>query len=641
MARTKPTTEDANLDPEVAKAAKTLAAADYTSLVEQVKSEYAMAYWFLKPKWNEWAVRLKLYNNQRRDRTAVGDPTMFAIHQTVLAALYDDRLSVEFGVRKDGDEDAVDMLNAAAEFDYDEMGKDVLDYEYDFDATAFGRGIMLMSDFDRRRMVPVPEVIDPIGFFRDPNAKSANGNARSMGALGFWGREIRTTKRQLKAIGGYSGYERLKSEGTDVSDVIDQYGRLRNEAQGLGDVSHYTTVGDNADFRVLEWYTHWKGSKVRVCLAGRARDKVVLFQKLDAGDWPLIDRPIYPIAHDWDGVSVWDMTEDKQRARAVVTNLGLQGVKVGLHTRFLFNSNLVKERAALENQSQEQYVPVKGSPVNAILPIEHPGLKQEVGWILQALDTSAQKATASPDIQQGIVSDSRRTFGEIGLAANKADTRYSLSARVFGWSERRIWARWAKLYDINFKDGIDRKLVRLGGALGPKVRELKRGDMIPSVAPDVKVESRTVADSRRSEELSRLRLVVKDAMAMGQQFDKRYYLKREARLAGMTRATIDQLFPQTPDELLAEDENLKMEKGTKVPVRTSDDDMQHIQVHAKLAGNALADAHVASHKRNMMLKKARPELAPQAENPAEQQAASGVMESAQSAQPMAAKILGA
>jgi hypothetical protein len=33
---------------------------DFADLIEQVQSEYNMAWWFIKPKWDEWALRLKL-----------------------------------------------------------------------------------------------------------------------------------------------------------------------------------------------------------------------------------------------------------------------------------------------------------------------------------------------------------------------------------------------------------------------------------------------------------------------------------------------------------------------------------------------------------------------------------------------------
>ena len=40
---------------------------DYTALIEQVQSEYKVALDFMQPKFDERALRLKLYNNQKKE----------------------------------------------------------------------------------------------------------------------------------------------------------------------------------------------------------------------------------------------------------------------------------------------------------------------------------------------------------------------------------------------------------------------------------------------------------------------------------------------------------------------------------------------------------------------------------------------
>ena len=100
---------------------------DWKPLINQIDREYNMAYDHMKPKWDEWEIRLRLYNNQKRDKEAVGDPLLFTIHQSVLAALYTDRMTSTFEARVDGDEERAAQLNPMAEFDYEEMEKDILD----------------------------------------------------------------------------------------------------------------------------------------------------------------------------------------------------------------------------------------------------------------------------------------------------------------------------------------------------------------------------------------------------------------------------------------------------------------------------------------------------------------------------------
>jgi hypothetical protein len=66
---------------------------------------------------------LKLYINQRKNPTRVGDTLMFTTHQTILAALYKDRLDAESLQREEEDEERTGSVNARWEFDYDEIGK--------------------------------------------------------------------------------------------------------------------------------------------------------------------------------------------------------------------------------------------------------------------------------------------------------------------------------------------------------------------------------------------------------------------------------------------------------------------------------------------------------------------------------------
>src|SRR3990167_8148058 len=103
----------------------------FESLEKQCRTEYDISWKHQKPKKDEAEVRLKLYNNQKRDKNAVGDTTMFTIHQTVLASMYVDRLTAVFGGKtSQGDEDVAENLNALAENDYDDMEKDIVDYDW-------------------------------------------------------------------------------------------------------------------------------------------------------------------------------------------------------------------------------------------------------------------------------------------------------------------------------------------------------------------------------------------------------------------------------------------------------------------------------------------------------------------------------
>lgn len=594
----------------LSKELKDLEGRDFTELKEQIESEYQLAWWSFKPKFDEWCLRLRLYNNQRKDKEAVGDTTMFTIHQTVLASLYDDRLTVTFQGRESGDDDIAENDTIMAEFDNDEMEKDMLDYNWDWDATFYGTGLVCLMEYDRDAMLPIPEYWNRLTTLVDPRAKTVNGDKKGRGRAKFMGREVRLSKYEMEDAGVYFNYSDLKNESTasDINSFLDQAEVLTQDARGYQQISKFTGLkGDTADHRVLEWFTIYKGKRIFVTLAEN-RTKVIRYHELKGKDIPIIDRRIYPLPMSFDGISIPDLTEDKQRARAVLTNLGLKGAKANIHPMYLFNTNKIKNRGDL-NFGFNKFIPVDGDTTNAVQVMPKDTLKQEVQYIMNLLDEGAQKATATPDIQQGNNSNSKRTATELSLQTQKVDTRYSLSAKIFGWSEKRFWQQWLRLYKEHFKEDIDEKVTRVVGALGAEYRPFRREDIVSNNDLDVYVESRVLSDAKRFNEAKSfegmLVLLQGDPTA-----NMRYGMKHLAKLKGLKRDQINLLMPPTIEELRAEDENKVLEKDGLVEVLPTDDHITHLEIHNKLSDTPAKFAHINAHKRAMLLLRARPDLFP-------------------------------
>ena len=590
---------------------------DFKDLIDQIVSEYTLAYWFMKPKWDEWALRLKLNNNQKRDKSAVGDPLLFTIHQTVLASLYDDKLMVSHEGREAGDDEIAENLTDMAEFDYDIMQKDIIDYTWDWDASFFGRGLVMLMEFDNEEKTPVPENWSPMTTLRDPRAKSVNGDMKGRGKARFMGREIRLTKGEMEEAGVYFNLDGLKPDSSDVNSLIDANEMARQEAQGYSNTAKFQgeLKGDNATYRLLEWITHYKGKLVLVTLANN-RTKVVRYTEIKGNRIPIIDRALYPIAEDWDGVSIPDLVEDKQRARAKLQNLGIKVAEAGLYPMYLFDSNKITNKADL-NYEQNKFISVNGSPAGAVEVMQKDTIKSDVSWIMDTLDQAGQKATATPDIQQGATSSTKRTATELNIVNNKVDTRYSLSAKIFGWSEKRFWQQWYFLYKTYFKAGIVEKSIRVSGVLGAKFRPLRRENIIARVDPDVKIESRVLNEAKNYNLLQSFRGYVQ-MIAQDPNANLRYAMKKMGKLTGLKKDEIDQLFPPTIDEMIAEDENKKLEANELVMVQATDDNQIHMEIHNKLSDTPAKYAHIEAHKQAMILKKTNPELfsqAPSAMNP--------------------------
>lgn len=582
---------------------------EFQPLLDQIESEYSYAWLAMQPKWTEWGVRLKLYNNQKRDKEAVGDPLLFTIMQTVLASLYNDQLSIEWAPRESGDEDVVEGLNALALHDNEDMEKDIVDYLWDWDTLFFGTGLIEFCEFDRTLKVPIPENIDPMTFLRDPKAKSINGDRRGRGRARFCGRELRLTKHEMETAGVYFNLSELKADTGEMKSLLDQNAELRASAQGYNVAGRMTEglKGDNATYHLLAWYTRYKGKLCRV-VTGNGRKTLVRMEELEENYIPIFERRLFPIAHDFDGVSIPDLVEDKQRARAVATNAALKGIKSNLNPVYLYDKNKIKNKADL-NFTFNKQIGIDGNPNNVVTPMNRDSVKQEVSWIMNLLDSSAQRATATPEQQQGVNSTERMTATESNILDRKVDVRYSLAGKIFGWSEKRFWKQWYQLYKKYFKAEIDEKIMRLSGSLGVKFRPLRRENIVAKTDPDAIVQSKAIRDVERFNELQLfkgfLTIIAQDPSA-----NIRYAEKKFGKLSGIQKDELERLLPLTIEEMVAEEENALIEKDELVEVRADDDHEVHLQIHNKASDTPAKAAHIQAHKKAMVLRKMHPELFP-------------------------------
>lgn len=588
---------------------------DHAQIIKQVQDEYELCWKFIRPKIKEWLIRLALYNNQKRAKEDFGDPLMFTIHQTILASLYHDKLAVDFGGREEGDEEVAENLNALAEFDYDETRKAELDYEWIWDATAFGRGLLLFNEFDLESKSPVAQVLDPTTVLRDPRATSVNGDRKGYNAMRFGGFVASRTREEMNDNDEYFNLHLIDKNTpgavpTNVQSLLQDARLQRRSAQGLTTLpdERATVQLKNREYEVLIWLTHIDGEKYFLELAND-RKLLVRMIHIDENEWPIIDRPIYPNSHDWDGVSVFDMTEDKQRFRAALVNTYGKAARADILPTYIFNENKLKKDTD-KNFGFNKWIPVDGDITGAAAPLIKSNPTQHAQVILGFLDQAAQRALATPEIQQGQLSRDQRTLGEIELVASKVDTRYSLAAKIFGWSEWRYWRRWYQIYNRDFRSGIHDKTVRLVGAFGPSWKNLSRDKIITNhpLGPDIKIESKILSEARKNRNFIQFGQYLAGVGTIPGA-DLLYGYRKLGRFI-MKRDEVERLLPLTVDERVAKDENDKLNENEPQLVTPDDDHVVHLRIHAAAKEGEARDAHIKMHEVALMAKKVRPDLFP-------------------------------
>lgn len=599
--------------------------AELVPLVRQFQAEYALAKNHQRDYLVEKLNQLKLYNNKKKNKDRVADLSIFSIMQTILAALYSNSLLAVFDGKEDGDDETAENLMDLAKYDYKVMKKHILDYFWIWDTCFNGRGIISLEEFSRdpEIMAPVPGYIDAMTFLRDPKAMSVNGLIHGDQGMRFGGYETFISAADISGKNGYFGIDvKDLTHEKEVDSLLDEAQEARDDAQGLNNLKHRNIstkdLGDNMLYPAINWYTHYNGQKVKLILgnSGTKILKIREFGESKKTDFPLVDRPLFPHSKSWHGVSIPDLVEDKQRHKSALLNASMDAVKNLIRPSYIYDEGKIKNKADLRRIHRSgKMIGVKGAGDirGAIQPVNKADLRMDlVNYILDALDSSAQIATASPEMQQGQLSGQDRTLGELNLVQANVTKRQTLSSRIFSWSEEDFWIKYYQLYKKHLKSGIDEKLIRITGASGRKYRKLTRENLILNRDPDITIESSDDNQAKNARERILLQSF-SEVIFSDPEANHRYMRKKLAKANDMTVDEIELLLPPTIDELIAEEENEKLSEDEFVEVSENDNHIVHLEVNGQAAETSAKEAHMRAHRLMMRIKRDQPELFPQPE----------------------------
>lgn len=580
-------------------------------IIKQFQAEYKLGTDYLDDWYQTKERQLKLYNNQKKNKNLVGEPILFTVIDTLQSSLYDDKMTVGFLAREEGDTKVEEGLNALARYDYDEMDKEQLDRGIIWDFLFFSYAFVDMTGFDWNRKTPMPYLLDPLNTYYDPKAESVDGNKNGKGAMRFLGQTFMITRRELeKRKDVYFNTELLKSSGKSISDRLQLSHDARSDAAGKNQQLNDGLVGDNEEFKITEHRTWIDGKRYLIGLGNEGKT-LVRFQEIKGDTWGIVAYRLWPQPHQFMGVAVTDLVEDKQRMKAVLLNTGIKVLKSSLYPNYAYNKNLVYNKRDLMKAGFNKYIPVKDNPNNVIAPLQTKGVDLAIfNYLMQEVDTQAQKATATPEIQQGINSKGKTTLGELQIQQSKVDTRYGLLVKSVIAGEKDFWKQWYFAYKNKFADAIAEKVLRIAGTTSPKFRVLTRENIIAVNDPDVQIDSSLLSEQAQMRIFSRWTSIAKIASA-DPTADKRFILKKATKSAGASSDEVEGAFPNTFDEDMAQKENEMLNGNKSVPVRGTDNHRVHIQIHRQANATKAAFAHIETHREAMLQQRVHPELFPQ------------------------------
>lgn len=576
---------------------------EYGELLSQCINEITTSSSYMTPKWDYWKKRIKIYNNRKKTQSSIGDPLVFTQFQTIQAALYDDKLRVKFAPRERGDVDQAENLNPLFEADAVLMKKNIIDFNWNWNTLFFGRGLLLVSEWNVEELCPKPEVINILTWHRDPMAKSVNGDGAGRGAMRFGGRPIYLTWREMEQSNNYYYLDKIE-DNTSVNSELEDAETAVKEAQGFDSTADVS--GDNKNYTIMEWFTWFKGKRVLVGIHGS--NTIVRYTILkDQSEWCIIDKTIFPDSLSWDGTSLLDILEDKQRARAKLINAALYNIESNTYNMYLYDANKIRKKSHL-NFARNKNIPVNGSTSGAVEPIRRQQAGNEVNFMLDWIQDVAQRATGATEVQQGALSSSRTTATEIATVSEKADTRFSMAAKIFGWSEEAFARYWYKMYKMYFTDKVNEKVLRLNGLTGFTWKPLKKADIVGNSDPDVKVESAVVSEAMRLRKLQTWTNSY-NFLASDPNINKDFLTREGAKLNGYSESDMKMLFMPDENRVIADQENRELRKGQIVEISELDDHIKHIDEHQKEDINKKnVKSHIEAHFKQMVVAAKNPKV---------------------------------
>lgn len=563
--------------------------------------------------------RLKLYNNQKRSEDTVGEPMIFTHMNTWLSSLYEDEFDKEFAPREAGDIKTAENLTNLAEYDSELMGKAELDYHLDWDALFFSYGLFDMVEFDVSKKCPAPSIIDPLGFYYDTLSSSIDGNIVNKGGMRFLGWSMYMSQREIENSDFINGdaIKKLKEVDANGNTKKDQAREQRMEAMG-GDTAQFesTVMEDNNVFEVLQWRTWWKGQKVLVILSPDCKSylggKILpLDEDGNSMSWFVGAKRFNPQPHQFKGMSIPDEMEDKQRMKAILLNDQINLARVSVYGSNAYDTNKITNVADLKF-GFDKWIPTDGDPRNAIAPVyKDNGNANLIEGLLSYLDTSAQMASATPSLQQGVVGEQQRTLGELQIVQQSSRTRYSLALKTFAMGDKDFYSLYYMSLKVNLKDGLGKKMIRINGSSG-SFRELSRDEVICKIDPDVRITSRTLSEATKQRKFVQFSKML-ELIMLDPQADKRAGEKYGLHLSMLSQDEIDDILPPTSDEVIAREQNEMIGMGKIPPFAENENHRVHLSIHREALEGKIKANHIKLHKEALKIQQANPNTAPVAD----------------------------
>lgn len=560
------------------------------SQLEGIQDAYIESFNFLQAWKKRKVAQLVLLNNLNRGDQNIASTLLVTLFLRTVSTNYDDKIQVKFLPSQGIEQEQLNSYNTLAQSDYLEMEKAKMDYDWCWDTLGFGRGYCETYKFNVKRKIMEPQIINPLVFGYDPYFE----NVQDWRYYWKWITKSKYEIQRLIKNGTITGISKPEDIPSGVDEYLWNYKLIRDRAKKA--IEPPSESQSSSVYQILEFYGYDEDGDKTCYWIDKDFTKVLYqekldFEDLDYGDqdkkgskWPIVVKEAFREPHSSMTFGVFDLLEDKHRAKSVLMNLAFIAAKDRANPLYWYNENVV-DKTQLFSRQINQHIPLEGNNTgeNSIGPIntEDPmsaGLIQFISMLTQeANDPIGTGQVAQPESAKG---DKTATHDAINQQLN--DMATSLQSKIMQFGEAEFWSHWFHRY-AKYGDELKDKMANIVGVNGITSTMIDMKDFNTDYPPGVMVYSAKEAEYKElvlRRDLMQLYPELQQTMDPDgfRNFNKFVFFPKFLQDPSL----IDIIYPKTLDELKAADENEQLINEKMVQAQPTDNHQTHLTVHSMI-----------------------------------------------------------
>lgn len=576
----------------------------------QIQTNYIESFQYLEQRKRRQVNQLVLLNNLNRGDQNIASTLLVTLFNRVMSGLYDNKMQVKFLPSQGINQDQINSYNILAQSDNQEMNKAKIDYDWVWDTLFFGRGYVETYQFDKKRKIMLPHVINPLVLGYDPYFEDPQ-------QWRYYWKWITKTKWDIQRLidnGKITGIRSPEEIPSGIEPKLWEYKQRRDAATKAVEPSIEPAGADI--YQILEYFGHNEKGERCAFWIDKHFSKILMEEKLELDDmefedgtkgskWPIVVKEGFRTPHASVPFSVADLLEDKHRAKSVLLNLAFIAAKDQANPIYLYNPDQVQDVAQFFSRQVNQHIAIEGDPMTAVAPLNKAStMSPELVNFMSMLQQEANDPVGT-GISLEPQSGGQETATEAAIDQQMNDMAQSLQSKVLQFGEAEFWSAWFHRYAKHGPD-LESKIANIVGVNGVTTSQIDLKDFVTDFPPGILVYSAKEAEYKnlvKRRDMMQLYPNLMQSMDPDgfRNFNKHVFFP----LMLEDPSLIDIMFPKTIEEMKAEDENEMLKRDELPEVLDTDDHTTHIYIHHMAEPATWAKwLHIQEHEKKLAEQKA-------------------------------------